>query len=85
MCGCSTHQSEKSKTVENDPMALALKVEDMTCGHCASTITKAIEGGLPGAKVEADPASKIVLVRGASDMAAINALVAKAGYTPSAA
>lgn len=57
----------------------------MTCGHCANTIAKAIEGGLPGTRVEADPTSKIVLVRGASDLAAINALVTRAGYTPSAA
>lgn len=85
MCGCSTHQSDSSKTIEHDSNALALKVEDMTCGHCAGTITKAIEGSLPGAKVETDPASKIVLVRGASDLTAINALIAKAGYTPSAA
>lgn len=84
MCGCSTHQSQSSQAVERGPNALALKVEDMTCGHCASTITKVIEGGLPGAKVEADPASKIVVVRGASDLEAVNALVAKAGYTPSA-
>ena len=85
MCGCSTHQSQAGKTIERDPSALALRVEDMTCGHCAGTITKAVESGLPGAKVEADPASKIVLVRGVSDLAAVNALIAKAGYTPSAA
>lgn len=85
MCGCSTHQSQSSKSVEHDPSALALKVEDMTCGHCASTITKAIEGGLPGAKVEADPASRLVLVRGTADLSKVKALVAEAGYTPSVA
>ena len=85
MCGCSIHQSQNIKAAEHDSNALALKVEDMTCGHCASTITKAIEGGLPGTKVEADPTSKIVLVRGTADLAAINALVTEAGYTPSAA
>jgi copper chaperone len=85
MCGCSTHQSQNSKAAVHDSNALALKVEDMTCGHCASTITKAIEGSLPGTKAKADPTSKIVLVRGAPDLAAINALVTKAGYTPSAA
>lgn len=85
MCGCSTHQSQPSKAVDHDPSALALKVEDMICGHCASAITKAIEGGLPGAKVEADSASKLVLVWGAADLPKVKALVAEAGYTPSVA
>ncbi|WP_230532415.1 heavy-metal-associated domain-containing protein [Microvirga roseola] len=85
MCGCSTHQSQAGQAAERDPNALALKVEDMTCGHCAGAITKAVETGLPGAKVEADPSSKIVLVRGTSDMARVQALVTEAGYTPSAA
>ncbi|MBF9197376.1 heavy-metal-associated domain-containing protein [Microvirga terrestris] len=85
MCGCSTHQSQTSKAVDHDPSALALKVEDMACGHCASAITKAIEVGLPGVKVEADLASKSVLVRGAADLSKVKALVTEAGYTPSVA
>ena len=85
MCGCSAHQSQPSQTTERDPTALALRVEDMTCGHCAGAITKAVESGLPGVKVEADPASKIVLVRGTSDLARVQSLIADAGYTPVAA
>jgi copper chaperone len=54
----------------------------MTCGHCASTIKKAIEAGLPGTRVEADPASKLVSVLGTTDLASIKTLVAEAGYTP---
>jgi copper chaperone len=54
------------------------------CGHCAGAVTKAVETGVPGTKVEADPASKIVLVRGTSDLAAVRSLIAEAGYTPSA-
>jgi copper chaperone len=85
MCGCSAHQSQPSPAAERDPAALALRVEDMTCGHCAGVITKAIETGLPGAKVEADPTSKIVLVRGTSDLPKVQSLIADAGYTPGAA
>ncbi len=85
MCECSTYQSRPSKAAERDPNALAIRVADMTCGQCAGTITEAIETGLPGAKVEADPASKIVSVHGATDLAAVEALVARAGYTPGAA
>lgn len=85
MCGCSAHQSQPVQITERDPAALALRVEDMACGHCAGTITKAVEAGLPGARVEADPASKLVLVRGTSDLAAVRSLISEAGYTPSAA
>lgn len=85
MCGCNKHSSRPDQTAERDPNALTLRVEDMTCGHCAGTIKNAIETGLPGTQVEADPASKLVSVRGSSDLASIKALVAKAGYTPVAA
>jgi len=85
MCGCSAHQSKPSQAAERDPAALTLKVEDMTCGHCAGAITKTVEAGLPGVKVEADPASKIVLVRGTADLARVQSLIADAGYTPTAA
>lgn len=85
MCGCSTHQSQANQAAERYPDALTLRVEDMTCGHCAGTIKKAIETGLPGTSVEADPASKLVSVRGSTDLTSIQALVAEAGYTPTVA
>ena len=85
MCGCSTHQAQSTQAVDRDPSALTLRVEDMTCGHCAGTIKKAIETGLPGTSVEADPASKLVSVRGSTDLIAIKSLVTEAGYTPTAA
>ncbi|NBJ09455.1 copper chaperone [Microvirga sp. SYSU G3D207] len=85
MCGCSPHQSQSDQTVARHPDALTLRVEDMTCGHCAGTIKKAIETGLPGTSVEADPASKLVSVRGSTDLTSIKALVSEAGYTPTAA
>ncbi len=82
MCGCSTHQAQSSTTTERDPTAVILKVEDMTCGHCASTITKADEAALPGAQVQADPATKLVSIRGTRDLAKVEALITGAGYTP---
>jgi copper chaperone len=85
MCGCSTHQTQTTQTVERDPAVLTLRVEDMTCGHCAGTIKTAIETSLPGTSVEADPASKLVSVRGSTDLTTIQALVIEAGYTPTAA
>ena len=46
---------------------ITLRVPDMNCGHCAGTITQAVENGVPGARVVADPATKLVSVDGASD------------------
>jgi copper chaperone len=83
MCGCSTHEAQSGTTAELDPNVLTLKVEDMTCGHCAATITKAVEAGLPSARVQADPATKLVSIQGTQDMAKVEALIAGAGYTPS--
>jgi len=85
MCGCSTHTSQATQAVERDPNALTLRVEDMTCGHCAGTIKKVIETSLPGTRVEADPASKLVSVVGSTDLSTIKAFVTEAGYTPTAA
>jgi copper chaperone len=82
MCGCSTHQSQASHVAQAVPDALSFRVEDMTCGHCAGTITNAIEAGIPGTKVQADPASKLVSVAGSTDLISIRAIVTAAGYTP---
>jgi copper chaperone len=85
MCGCSTDQAPSTKAAERDPNALTLRVEDMSCGHCAATITKAVQAEIPGAVVDADPASKTVRVSGTTDFAAVRVLIAGAGYTPSEA
>ncbi len=81
MCGCNTGPSRAA--AEDGRDVLQLRVEDMTCGHCAAAITRAVEAGIPGAVVEADPASKMVRVRGTRDLAAVRVLIAGAGYTPS--
>jgi copper chaperone len=62
---------------------LTLQVEDMTCGHCASTAEKAIAAALPGTTVDANPVSKLVSVHGSTDWDRIQAAVSNAGYTPS--
>lgn len=63
------------------PGVLVVQVEDMSCGHCAGAITKAVQAGLPGAVVTADPASGMVQVTGKADRKAVRALIAGAGYT----
>jgi copper chaperone len=85
MRGCASHQEQAASAGHvGEVESFAFRVEDMTCGHCAGTIKTAIETGLPGAQVEADPRTKLVSVRGVSDIATVRELVSAAGYTPSA-
>ena len=61
----------------------AFRVDDMTCGHCVSTITKAIKATDKNAKVTVDLAQHLVMVEPteASEQELRDA-IAEAGYTP---
>lgn len=85
MCSCQQHSNSTTEAAAK-PMdnGVSFRVNDMTCGHCAGTIKKAIETNFPGASVIADPDSKVVTVRGYGDYSAIESIVIGAGYTPSA-
>ncbi|MCP4563892.1 MAG: heavy-metal-associated domain-containing protein [Bosea sp.] len=82
MCSCQQHSSAATGATSAPEHAINFRVEDMTCGHCAGTIKKAIEDQLPGTAVTADPASKLVSVVGTADFSAIKSIVTGAGYTP---
>lgn len=58
------------------------KVTDMTCGHCASTITKAVKSEDPQAQVEISLADHLVKVQSAHSREEIAACITEAGYTP---
>jgi copper chaperone len=68
------------------PLEIAMitfEVNDMTCGHCVSTITKALKATDKDAKVAIDLASHRVQVEPASAEAEELAEAIKdAGYTP---
>lgn len=55
-------------------------VEEMTCGHCARTITRALQAIDPEARVDVDLAGHTVTVDGAIDGAAAIAAMAAEGY-----
>jgi copper chaperone len=58
-------------------------VNDMTCGHCVSTITKTLQALDPRAKVTIDLGQRLVKVESASvGAASLQAAIAEAGYTP---
>jgi copper chaperone len=62
---------------------IAFEVNDMTCGHCVSTITKALKSTDKDAKVTIDLAKHLVMVEPTeSDAQDLRDAIAKAGYTP---
>lgn len=58
------------------------RVEDMSCGHCASSITKAVKDIDPNATVNIDLSAKTVSVEGASSEGQIEQAIEDAGFTP---
>lgn len=61
---------------------LEFNVQDMTCGHCASMITKAVKQVDPKAAVDIDIGNHLVRIDGASDANEIEEAIREAGYTP---
>lgn len=62
---------------------IAFEVNDMTCGHCVSTITKALKGADKDAKVQIDLSTHRVQVEPAeADAEELADAIKEAGYTP---
>ncbi len=62
---------------------IAFEVKDMTCGHCVSTITKALKDADKDARVQIDLAAQRVQVEpGSADAAELADAIKEAGYTP---
>ena len=64
---------------------IEIKVPDMTCGHCVSTITKAVKGLDSGARVDASVADHLVRVESKASREDVLHCISEAGYTPTAA
>jgi copper chaperone len=64
-------------------MKLQLKVPNMSCGGCVSTITDAIKTVDTNATVQGDPQTKTVSVETQSPETAIKTAIAKVGYPAS--
>ena len=62
---------------------IAFEVNDMTCGHCVSSITRAVKSLDKDAEVRIDLATHRVEVEAAqADAAQLAAAIEDAGYTP---
>ncbi|WP_417584159.1 heavy-metal-associated domain-containing protein [Pelagibacterium sp.] len=57
-------------------------IDNMTCGGCAKSVTKAIQSVDPEAKVDIDLGAKVVRVISSSEEAAIAGKLDAVGYSP---
>lgn len=63
---------------------IEMTLPDMSCGHCASTVTQTCKLVDPAAKVEVDINTKTVKIQSAEDRQDFAEALAEAGY-PAAA
>ena len=61
---------------------LTYRVNDMTCGHCVSAITQAVQQADPGATVDINLSQHLVRVATHADANLIRQAIREAGYTP---
>lgn len=59
-----------------------LNLPDMSCGHCASTVTQTCKLIDPDANVQVDLQAKLVKIESAEDREDFVAALAEAGYPP---
>ncbi|HSV50717.1 MAG TPA: heavy-metal-associated domain-containing protein [Burkholderiaceae bacterium] len=65
---------------------IAFQVNDMTCGHCASLITRAVKGADRDAKVHVDIARhRVEIESNGANAQEMSDAIKEAGYTPVAA
>ena len=65
-----------------DTTTLAFTIPDMTCGHCAKTITGAVLSAYPDAKIDIDLTSKRASIKNGGGRAALLSVIEAEGYSP---
>ncbi|GGA43421.1 heavy-metal-associated domain-containing protein [Pelagibacterium lentulum] len=58
------------------------EVKDMTCGHCAGTIEKAVKTADPQATIEIDLIEHRVSIESGATASALEKIIGNAGYSP---
>lgn len=61
---------------------MKFQIDNMTCGGCARSVTKAIHSVDPHAKVDIDLPQKSVKVMSVADESAVAAALEDVGYPP---
>ena len=64
---------------------ITFQVNDMTCGHCVASVTKAVKTLDATAQVDIDLEAHKVKVESAQPAASVEAAIREAGFTPVAA
>lgn len=59
---------------------LRYTIENMTCGHCVATVTKAVQGVDANAIVRADVAGRSLEIDTGATSEIVSAAIAAAGY-----
>lgn len=59
---------------------MELKIENMTCGSCANSVTKAIQSVDPTAKIKTNAVARLVTVETTAPTAALQRVLEEAGY-----
>jgi copper chaperone len=75
-------RSECTTSNWKDPIVLELTVNSMSCGHCVSAVTKALQQLDPQAKVAIDLATHKVRVETGAARERVVAALVDAGYEP---
>jgi len=63
---------------------IEMTLPDMSCGHCASTVTQTCKLVDPKARVEVDVGAKTVKIDSSEDRADFAEALSEAGYPPAA-
>lgn len=63
---------------------MELRIENMTCGGCARSVTKAIQSLDANAKIETNPAAGIVKLETTTPLALLLKVLEEAGYPATA-
>jgi copper chaperone len=61
---------------------MQLHIDNMTCGGCARTVTRAIQSVDPDARIDTDPPSRLVKVDTAASQEQVVAALREAGFPP---
>ena len=59
---------------------MQLLIENMTCGGCAKSVTKAIQSVDPNARIDTNPDARTVTVETTATLAALQQVLEEAGY-----
>jgi copper chaperone len=74
---------ETDMTQQNGVLKMELEIKDMTCGHCAGVVTKAMKEVDATEQVTVDLETKVVCIESSHEAGDFLSAIQGAGYSPS--